>query len=448
MSDPEKEQTLTTAVARLWPELPALVTGDWEAFESAVLDGLRRISAAEADLADAVDDEAADLAQADLDDAVRDLPKVFKPYPEAARRLNRLWTEALTDTRDTRGTETTGPAGSVRNHRYLEVPVFYATDRRPAPVAGDRDGGGYYTGEAADELSFGVLRVSIPDRRRRGRLPKPRLWHLGFNPRRFVEVIGGDPLDETAFFADPRLALPDAGPPGPADVADQRDVLLFVHGYNVTFTDAVRRAAQLAYDINFLGIPMLYSWPSKGMTPGYVADRENAYASVDHLVTFLESVIARLGPRRIHVIAHSMGNHVLVEALQLLGRTQNPRLGHVVMVAPDVSEQMFKRRAAVFAALAARCTVYASARDRALQLSEWLSGNLRAGQTTPQATPAATVDTIDASNIPGDLLNHSTFAQNQRFLDDIESLVRLGHPPEKRPGLRRGPASPYWVFEA
>ena len=29
------------------------------------------------------------------------------------------------------------------------------------------------------------------------------------------------------------------------------DVLVFVHGYNVGFEDAARRAAQLAYDLNF-----------------------------------------------------------------------------------------------------------------------------------------------------------------------------------------------------
>jgi len=427
-----------------------MVTGDWEAFESAVLDGLRRISLAEAGLADAAGDDEADAAEDELDQATFALRAVFSPYPAAARRLNQLWSEAMGGVR---GAEPVGPAGSVRNHLYLEVPVFYATDRGPAPVTGERDAGGWYTGDpaAADELSFGVIRVSVPERRHRGRLPKPRLWHLGFDPRRFAEIIGVDRMDEPAFAGDPRLALPPfAGDPRTTDEADEHDVLLFVHGYNVAFADAARRAAQLAYDINFPGVPMLYSWPSKGVTPGYVADRENAYASVEHLADFLRLILGKLGPRRIHVIAHSMGNHVLVEALHLLTTTQDRRLGQVVMIAPDVPENLFHRRAATFGALATRCTVYASARDRALKLSAWLSGNPRAGQGVVQAAPAATVDTIDTSSLPGDLLNHSTFAQNPVFLNDIEALVRLGRPPAQRAGLRSGHepgGATYWRLD-
>jgi esterase/lipase superfamily enzyme len=40
--------------------------------------------------------------------------------------------------------------------------------------------------------------------------------------------------------------------------ADTPEALVFVHGYNVNFNDAVRRAAQIAYDLEFAGIPMVY----------------------------------------------------------------------------------------------------------------------------------------------------------------------------------------------
>jgi len=41
-----------------------------------------------------------------------------------------------------------------------------------------------------------------------------------------------------------------------------RDALLFIHGFNVSFEDGCRRAAQIAYDIKFPGPVFLYSWPS------------------------------------------------------------------------------------------------------------------------------------------------------------------------------------------
>jgi esterase/lipase superfamily enzyme len=37
--------------------------------------------------------------------------------------------------------------------------------------------------------------------------------------------------------------------------------LIFVHGYNMSFDNAARRAAQIAYDINFDGATFLFSWP-------------------------------------------------------------------------------------------------------------------------------------------------------------------------------------------
>ncbi len=59
---------------------------------------------------------------------------------------------------------------------------------------------------------------------------------------------------------------------GMRDRASCRDVLVFVPGYNVSFVNAVRRTAQLAYDLDFGGVPVLYSWPSAGSAAAYVAD--------------------------------------------------------------------------------------------------------------------------------------------------------------------------------
>ena len=45
--------------------------------------------------------------------------------------------------------------------------------------------------------------------------------------------------------------------------AFNNQLLVFVHGYNVDFDNAVRRAGQLAYDLNFDGPTFLFSWPSR-----------------------------------------------------------------------------------------------------------------------------------------------------------------------------------------
>ena len=82
--------------------------------------------------------------------------------------------------------------------------------------------------------------------------------------------------------------------------------LLFVHGYNVSFDNAVRRAGQLAYDLGFDGPVFMFSWPSRQGMLSYVGDRDSAQLSADPLRTFIETVVAETKAKRIHIIAHSM----------------------------------------------------------------------------------------------------------------------------------------------
>ena len=63
--------------------------------------------------------------------------------------------------------------------------------------------------------------------------------------------------------------------------ADQ--ALLFVHGYNVTFESALYRTAQIAFDLEFDGVPFLFSWPSKGDFQSYRADLDRANGCKRHL---------------------------------------------------------------------------------------------------------------------------------------------------------------------
>ena len=47
----------------------------------------------------------------------------------------------------------------------------------------------------------------------------------------------------------------------------------------------------------------------------YSTDRKSADAAVDKLVAFLDEVEAATGAKQIHIVAHSMGNRVLLPAL-------------------------------------------------------------------------------------------------------------------------------------
>ena len=75
------------------------------------------------------------------------------------------------------------------------------------------------------------------------------------------------------------------------------------------------RAAQFSHDSNFEGIPVLFTWASRGRTLDYVYDLNSALHARDAL---LETgiVLNDTSARRIDVVAHSMGNFLTVEAIR------------------------------------------------------------------------------------------------------------------------------------
>ena len=75
------------------------------------------------------------------------------------------------------------------------------------------------------------------------------------------------------------------------------------------------RAAQVVADSKFGGVPVLFTWPSKSQLFGYVSDKDSATASRDALQDLLTDIAATPGVGKIHVLAHSMGGWVAMEAL-------------------------------------------------------------------------------------------------------------------------------------
>jgi len=100
----------------------------------------------------------------------------------------------------------------------------------------------------------------------------------------------------------------------------ENDLLVFIHGYNVSFADAARRTAQLSYDLKFQGVPLTYSWPSLSETEEYLTDEASVQYTVPHLVTFLKDVIDNnkesKNKANIHIVGHSMGSRALSYAIK------------------------------------------------------------------------------------------------------------------------------------
>jgi len=68
-------------------------------------------------------------------------------------------------------------------------------------------------------------------------------------------------------------------------VGSNRDILLYVHGFNVSYDEARFRLAQISHDGRFGGVAVLYTWPATGSLLDYGAAKENATAARDALTT-------------------------------------------------------------------------------------------------------------------------------------------------------------------
>jgi esterase/lipase superfamily enzyme len=272
-------------------------------------------------------------------------------------------------------------------------------------------------------------------------------------PAPVVEIDTRDVRRQLDLIAERRRAMPGWKPSdvGLAEVIEAaRNALVFVHGFNTKYDDGIYRLARIAWDLKFKGMPILFSWPSYGDGDGnltgilhYSYDRNSALNSQELFVRLLNLLLADGKIKTLHVIAHSMGNFVMLEALNLAARDNPPiRLSEVVMAAPDVDRDRFSDLASRVQKVTRGMTLYASSKDRAMLAAREFARAPRAGDAPPQAGPIVVsgVDTIDVSVFGSELfgINHDTFASNRSLIDDIGHVLRGERPPHVRTPQIRG----------
>jgi esterase/lipase superfamily enzyme len=327
---------------------------------------------------------------------------------------------------------------------YAQVEVFYGTDRieRRSRVPEEKFG---QERSNWSNLHLGVCRVSVPRDHRMGQIERPSIWRFEFrpDPKKHMVLLDVRPLSQPDFYL--RLK-------GNLGKSRERELLVFIHGYNVSFANAVLRTAQLAYDLGLDGAPVLYSWPSQAVHSKYLVDETNVEWTAPHLEKFLRELAARSSARSIHLIAHSMGNRALTRALQQIAartdRNAKPLFSEILLTAPDIDSGVFADLAKVFRRAGERVTLYASSNDEALKASKKVHGYPRAGESGLNLVVLPGVDTIDVSAVDTSLLGHSYYGDNRSVLSDVFNLLRKREPPDRRFGLRKRKKAglPYWVF--
>jgi esterase/lipase superfamily enzyme len=321
----------------------------------------------------------------------------------------------------------------------VQVTTYFATNRGHT---GDSEPEKAYNARVA-KLSYGRAVVSIPSAHKAGSLELPTIWKLELraDPKRHFILKEAVALDADDARAEMIARLKEG---------KSKSLLVFVHGYNMSFAETAMRTAQLAYDLSFPGIPFFFSWPSAGQYTGYLHDAETAQLSEDAFDQVVDD-LSRLPVTDIYVIAHSMGSRVVSQALKsrVDRGKRTSKISELLLAAPDINAELFRTVIAprLKALQGTQTTVYASSLDLALRASKAVHGYRRVGETAGGVQVFPGLDTIDASHATLSVraFGHSYLTDSAAVLKDIAAIVRQKLPARLR-GLAQLGASPdfYW----
>jgi esterase/lipase superfamily enzyme len=342
--------------------------------------------------------------------------------------------------------------------------VLYATNRLREYYESSTTKHSFYGYRRTSNLSYGSAVVRIPENHRVGRLELPPYELLTFGVRAVQKN------DREHFTLKALGELTKKQFTHLIQKNEHSSAMVFVHGYNTDFGEAILRLAQIVYDTQYTGIPLAFCWPSKGGYLDYDYDRDSAWLSEDGLLTVLKLLHNEAKVSQIYLVAHSLGNQVVVGALENAARMRcfvrpevpadcNCIAGHalseVVFAAPDVDTDVFVKCTSEMKLIAKGITLYASGADKALKLSAAKAQGQRAGLISPGGPLILPdMETIDVTAVGDDMfaINHDVYATERSLIDDLGRLVISGiHPPHIRsPQIRKVPEKGenprYWRY--
>ncbi len=280
----------------------------------------------------------------------------------------------------------------------VNMPVFVASTRRSD---GPDDGRAHYS----------LIAIGVPHSHRAGFIERPSFG--GADKRRHFTLLTKRNMDEQAFLSE--LASHVSG-----RVGGGRDILLYVHGFNTGLDESRFRLAQIVADGGFTGVPALFTWNSRGGLFNYESDKEAATVSRDTLEKMIVDLSHTPGVGRVHILAHSMGAWLSMEALRSIAISGHPdldgRLGQVMLASPDIDLNVFRQQLSRIDPH--RVSIFVANNDRALAISSRIAGDRqRLGAMDPSKPGDMAelerlgVSVHDISSFRTDFVGHGAFAE-------------------------------------
>lgn len=314
------------------------------------------------------------------------------------------------------------PVGSVPGATLHKV--FIATTRQDSEVIG-----ALFSERRADELSYASVSVSVPPTHQAGALERPK--DLPPDPRTEFAVVDPAIYTSSSAFVSSLNAELRTRP------RDHREVLMFVHGYNMTTSDAILQVGQFVEDTGFKGVPVVFAWASAGQVTKYVYDLNSALIARPLLIQAAQTV-SRSNANKYHLFAHSMGSFLTMEALVDAKQqglfNRSGKMQNVVLASPDIDIDLFKMQMSQFGQSYDRLFILLSEDDSALRASRRVAGGVpRLGAAEVEELSEFNVIAIDLSNV-----SDSKSGSHSKFAGSPEIVQIIGIGLNEAPGLGGG----------
>jgi esterase/lipase superfamily enzyme len=370
------------------------------------------------------------------------------------------------------------PFPRVSEANYQEqAKLFYVTDRKPASA---EDAAAFYANERGFGLRAGVVDVRAdPPFSGWEEVRAASIVHAEASPRRelrisSVEEFGFLPVEQISLLpetttSEERAAVGRrfaAEVNGKLGASVQKDIFIFVHGYNVDFDYPILSSKELQHYLGYRGAFITYAWPATPNRLAYFKDLETADSTRKNLRELIKFLSQSTKAENIHIIGYSAGSRLAFEAVYDLvlqysdGRANAPRMGQLMLIGSDLDRSYFVQALDDgLLDLMDSITIYMSSTDAALKMSSFVLGQDRVGQVSlenddPQAREAmlkirkiSDLRLIDVSDAEGSSFGngHSYFRSSPWASSDMfVSLIYNMGPGER--GLQRARDEAVWTF--
>jgi esterase/lipase superfamily enzyme len=339
---------------------------------------------------------------------------------------------------------TMGPGRPQAQQDQVVVDLFYATDRKPDNAGTDR----VAFGKERGELSYGacavIVNTSVNDK---SEFSERAFWMTSDDPKKTKDARLS--RTEPLAFADLAQRIT-----ARQSRSSDQTALVYIHGYAKSFEEVAINTARLVYEIDYRGLPFFFSWPSRDSRVSYPADVATIAWSALHFEEFLDRLSRQNGITEIHLVAHSLGNRALLQALvNLIGRHDDNsdwRFGEVLLIAPDVDRDLFERDILpVLQASPSRITLYKSEDDFPLNVSRQVNQYIALGDAGGEPVAYPAIETIDVTSASTVFRGHSYFRKEPSVLADLHYLLNERKGAEQRPFLdpRNVNGGRYWRLQ-